>query len=326
MNISVLCSHCRRTYTVDQSRLGATVACPHCFTPNDVLVVAEVEDEVDISDGEYRLAPDDEGPTNPPVDPVGADYLEAAQAGRKKPATRPSPAPTPATSGPPQAPGAATTVTCDKCKAVLESGALKCSQCGAATKLGRMAGSDDPGAAPIGEPAPGFQGWMESRLSEGESLDSMMLWVQILTGFFLLVFSILWFPWFLILSVPALIAFIVVKVVNVGRKKNGEEPVTWYFLLWFARLTAWGFLKGPFARRKIYNGRGRRLVDSDLETIDGINDLDVLDVEGTQVTDESIDYLARLRNLKFLVVRGTGISQQGYKRLQERLRSTWIWY
>jgi len=176
------------------------------------------------------------------------------------------------------------------------------------------------------EAEPGFHGWLAGKLHEGESLDTVMLWVQIFVGFILAVLTLRNFPWFLLITIPVVLLFGWVKVVNMLRKRNGQEPITWYFLATIGRITKWGFLKGPYAKRRVFSAKGKRFVDADLSTIEDPASLDALDLEGTQITDNAIEFLQRLRDLKFLVIRGTGISEDAYRGLQQRLRTTWIWF
>jgi len=69
------------------------------------------------------------------------------------------------------------------------------------------------------------------------------------------------------------------------------------------------------------------LNDKQLAELADLGELEVLDLGGTQVSDESVGLLKRLRpTLRCLVLRNTHITPEAVDDLQQALPQVWIWY
>ena len=61
-----------------------------------------------------------------------------------------------------------------------------------------------------------------------------------------------------------------------------------------------------------------------LRRVNRLNDLEVLSLEGTQVTDAGLEYLKGLTTLRSLNLEGTRVTAEGARDLQEALPKCWI--
>ena len=66
--------------------------------------------------------------------------------------------------------------------------------------------------------------------------------------------------------------------------------------------------------------------DDELEELEGLDQFETLDLEGTQISDAGLEHLESLRHLRYLVLRGTQVTPAGVRQLQRKQRNTWIWF
>ena len=80
------------------------------------------------------------------------------------------------------------------------------------------------------------------------------------------------------------------------------------------------------AGRLIIDMRGEPFSDRDLLDLEKLNVCEVLDAEGTDLTDNSLAAMHGLKHLRCLVIRKTHVTHDAVFRLQQSLPKCWIWY
>jgi hypothetical protein len=68
-----------------------------------------------------------------------------------------------------------------------------------------------------------------------------------------------------------------------------------------------------------------QLTDEELGKLQNLTEFEVLDLEGTPVTDAGLPTLYDYRNLQFIILRDTQTTGKGADALQQALPNTWIW-
>jgi hypothetical protein len=104
-----------------------------------------------------------------------------------------------------------------------------------------------------------------------------------------------------------------------------QQPF-WYGLLKVARLLKWQGYDSNLSGRTIIDMRRQPVTDHQIPKIDDIGRCEVLDLEGTQITDEGLRHLQSIKTLKCLVVRKTEVTRAAVLRLQQSRRRLWIWH
>jgi hypothetical protein len=113
---------------------------------------------------------------------------------------------------------------------------------------------------------------------------------------------------------------------------NLGYPLRWwqrYFWLWvlaFARRRQWSYDPTEEDHRLILDLREQNINDLTLVQVENLTQCEVLDIAGCPVTDRGTRALHYLRNLRCLVLVGTGVSQPEVGRLQKSLPNCWIWH
>jgi phage FluMu protein Com len=100
----------------------------------------------------------------------------------------------------------------------------------------------------------------------------------------------------------------------------------WYLILVFARAGNWTKYDSRLKDRVVIDVRGHAFGDRDLLELDKLPVAQVLDAEGTSLTDSGLALLHGMKNLRCLVVRKTHVSREGVFRLQQAIPRCWIWY
>ncbi len=334
--------HCNKRLNVDESRLGTTVECPKCGGMVEVIAAEPAELPTGKSDDlEIMMPLSGTGPGTPRKDlpashapresdePVSSRYSSPLDDDDQPPLPSSQQAPSWTLAAPPRA--AEHTVKsqapCINCHAQMDRDAPICPACG------YLQPDDDvPGQEK------GFQGWMQGQLAEGTSPMSVMLLVAFLGGLFLfscVAYSLITFGG---RSILLIIPFIIVAlafaiIVVVFRRRDEPWPAAirrighpWTLLLLANRTLSWRDIRPPFAARLVLDRRDTPLADKDLLAVDGLGDYEVLDLEGTQLTDQSILNLRQTTKLKFLVVLRTATTPAAVRKLQNAKPSLWIWH
>lgn len=100
----------------------------------------------------------------------------------------------------------------------------------------------------------------------------------------------------------------------------------WLLLLYLARAQSWQKYDSRLKDRLVIDMRGQPFGDRELLDLEKLNVCQVLDIEGTDITDNSLAAMHGLRHLRCLVIRRTHVTFDAVFRLQQSLPKCWIWY
>jgi hypothetical protein len=225
---------------------------------------------------------------------------------------------------------------CERCGAIMTK-SRRCSSCGSKEQKTNLSSAsiDD-----VRTELAGFQLWFVSTI--GEAIPFFFLeWALHLSVLFITIgLSITslafqgFFPGILLVMLILMVAGI-----YAGMAINGHRLATspyaklgwfqkpfWYGLLVFARLLKWQAYDSNLKGRQIIDLRNQPVTDHQIPKIDNIASCEVLDLEGTQISDEGLKHLLALKALKCLVVRKTDVTREAVLRLQQSRRRLWIWH
>jgi hypothetical protein len=197
--------------------------------------------------------------------------------------------------------------------------------CGYHMTLGRVLQTDldDVGI----DKSVGFQRWFKSQLAEGESAASLLWALHALVAAVAVIVGLMFHPWSWAVVLPAVLLYFL-AIVGLQKTKwylaFGER--LWLLMLRVNRRFGWRHLSPPFARRRVLRIYDPRFGDDQLAEIPELELLEVIDLEGTVITDKSLYQLQNCDNLQCIVVRGTRFTRQGLMRLQIMKPQTSIWY
>lgn len=97
----------------------------------------------------------------------------------------------------------------------------------------------------------------------------------------------------------------------------------WSLVLWLVR----SFHLPKYSKKRILDKHGdESFGDQELASIRNLNEYRVLDLEGTNVTDEGLLYLYNLTGIDYLILNDTRVTEDGVFELQRSIPRTWIWY
>lgn len=186
----------------------------------------------------------------------------------------------------------------------------------------------------------GMQRWFCAIFNEGVSVGFIGMLLHVLMG---LLSTILLASAFFIKNQSIAIALAVVVILSVllyagfifkgyqlasnPRSKLAwfQKPV-WNLILFFSRKLKWQRYDSTLKGRLVIERRGEPLVDEKVSSIEGLNRCQVLDLEGTLITDKALRQFYGLTNLSCLVLRKTNVTHEGVLRLQQANPRLWIWY
>jgi hypothetical protein len=100
----------------------------------------------------------------------------------------------------------------------------------------------------------------------------------------------------------------------------------WNAVLMISRMMKWQAYDAKFKDRPIIDMRNKPLTDDKLTRIEGFRAAQVLDLEGTLISDEGLAPILKLKNLYCVVLRNTNVSHEGVTKLQQSIPRLWIWY
>lgn len=235
---------------------------------------------------------------------------------------------------------------CPKCNTQLPPGMLLCEECGYHTGLKQQFPALAKRSVDTGEPPPtGLDQWVSRQVvGGGPSPKHAMRWVLAGAALFaglgaLTVTGILFLmmgAWAICLVVPAgmlfaaaVIGFFFYQKKNAAaaeKGRKGVEQAIWSSMLVVLRAIGWRSIAPPFSQFRMLDVRNTAFGDADLTSLKNPQEYEVLDLEGTRVTDAALPYMAAMPKLKFLSVRRTGVTEQGAWNLQRAKTDLWLWY
>ena len=190
----------------------------------------------------------------------------------------------------------------------------------------------------------GFQRWFCNTMNEGISIKVLERTAHILFGVLTSVmitacivsiaFGVSVWAGPLLLVVVFSLGFLYVGLVLKGHQflVDPHAQLAWFqkpfwnLILVVARMMNWQKYDARYKGRKVITMHDRRFGDQELADLEGLDACQVLDLEGTCVSDRGLKELYRLKHLHCLVLRGTRVTHQGAFRLQQSFPRLWIWY
>ncbi len=100
----------------------------------------------------------------------------------------------------------------------------------------------------------------------------------------------------------------------------------WRSMLFLSRFMKWERYDGALKGRRVITVRDRMFGDNDIMEHEGIKNVQVLDIQGTNLTDQGLLNLYDLKHLQCVVLRGTHVSPEAVFRFQQTYPRLWIWY
>jgi hypothetical protein len=185
------------------------------------------------------------------------------------------------------------------------------------------------------EDATGFERIFRGQVHESESPENALFWASVVAGLLLVFFcSMCLGIWGFLFGIFCVLGYVAICLATrEQRQKSGggvnQDPISiflWSVLLIIQRAAGWRLPKWPFPKTRVLTLHDPTFDDRDLSELDGLEGFEVLDLEGTQITDAGLLHLADLKKLRFVVLRKTRVTPGGVGRLQRALRRAWIWH
>ncbi len=340
MPIRVTCNHCGKQFSAWDDLLGKSVQCPKC---HQRMVVPKTGSVGSSPPSEKRRPSQSARGTSAPASP-GKPAATPSPRSRGIAPPLPKEAPRsqhPVASRP--APTATTTsrvkdefddsdalpIVCPNCRQTMPAAEDLCDRCGYHKILKKVI---DMEGVVRRDGSTGFERAVKPLLRSDESTEGTLFWFKILAGFVIFVTLLVclgdWF-WIGALLLAGGYTALYYKLRREENSAVNQDPVSavaWHALLTLQRLLRWRRLEWPFPAVRALTIRDTAFDDRDLSELDNLEDIGAVDLEGTDVSNGGLTYLADLRGLEFLVLRKTKVTDDGIRRLQQKLRSTWIWY
>lgn len=221
---------------------------------------------------------------------------------------------------------AAQEVACPHCRAPLHRDVELCERCGYHLRLKRVVKNyQEPK-----EHVSGFDFYLNKHLHEHATVGGMKVLLGVLAPIgTIAALVILWavvgvFAFCLI--VPLGMAAILLAAFCLIPGPRGSDPFNpWWAILQFQRLSGWKLFHKSTVPLGVIERKTRDFDDAALDQMPELETTDVLDLQGSSVTDEGIAILRFYKNLKFLVVRDTNVTALGVKNLQYEFPELLIW-
>ncbi len=355
----VVCAHCGKPFTVPESWKGQVVQCPGCnrtmrledparprldSTSSEGAVQqgpsiakpSPSRDERKVSssvhttedDDELRLLPEDDSPRrhvwldnmafdDDPGAAVGAlvrtesGGLHGTSTTKRESAGQGKKAPL----------GQSATKNCPNCDAVLPPDGIFCIECGYHTGLQRVLVGDLSDLDL--DMSVGYVRWFRRQVEEGESITGILWLIHLLVAIVLTVIGVIGHPQ---LWIPVVFVFVSYVAFWLWLLKMGDVHCLgrtfWNWRLAWLRRFAWKWL--PPAH--YLQPADRNFSDADLAAVATLEEIRVLDAEGTSLTDRALVSLQRCKYLQAAVVRGTRMTRDGVLRLQIMMPHLSIWH
>ena len=354
MPMRIVCPNCGKQFSAWDDLIGKAVECPKCHQktviggPNEALDTPASKPTKPTVPSSPAPAQPPRGRTNPPS-PQPTKPIPAAQVRIKPvapslvpppppptqritPQSKPAPVPARQFSTLPDDDDDSIPLGCPNCNATMAPNDDLCDACGYHLVLKKVI---DISEMPKRDQATGFERLLKDQLHDPETASNTMLWVKILGTVFLVGILCIclgsWW-WIGVLIAAGIGGLFWMK----QRQSDGQasssvnrDPISlilWSMLLTFQRVIGWRKPDWPFPKARLLMLYDPAFDDAELGGLERLNDLEAMDLEGTGITDAGLDHLRPLKQLRFLVLRRTKVTNGGVQRLQQDLKKTLIWY
>lgn len=339
---------CGSTVTAQSSQAGHLVSCPKCDNQCEVpLESSEVErkrpDEngSEAPSGKTRKKKNKES-SNPSKQPAAAmSSSDSGEFGLSDVVDRPqSDVMSMDFKGKQKKP--APTLTKDRSKRCPECGKKVDDRgyCSACKKAERRFEKADMELEDVPMELAGFQLWFANIANEGVSISVLayvfhglltaftvslvvlgLVAIQGFLGVFVAIFSLCMF---------ALYVALCFKGYQFTRNPHARlawfQKPFWNGILMLTRMMKWQAYDGKLKDRTIVDVRNKPITDEKLVRLEGFKAAQVLDLEGTLITDEVMRTMYKLKNLRCVVLKNTSVSHESVTKLQQSIPRLWIWY
>ena len=180
----------------------------------------------------------------------------------------------------------------------------------------------------------GFSRWVENRLSGGVTLKMMIGGVyafSLIVAIVCLLMAVgLGGAWAIVwLFVMAPFAFVLVFTTVIWlrcatthhNKLQWWQQIGWDLMLSLCRSGNWWR-----KQELIIKDLDEKTYDHQIAVLPKLGKIQVLDLEGTQLSDAGLLRLYEYGNIQCLVVRNTQVTLEGVLRFQQHFRNIWVWY
>jgi len=298
MPISVTCPGCLCRIRADDKLIGKHANCGKCgrriyIEPPSLKNASETEAS---ATSDYRLTPlDDSVPSNSAASPPSGVVDNQGDP-----------------------------LKCPKCDGPLTQGQEHCQRCYYHRGLKRIVDTRDDEEREGPGPGYGFRRYLQNKLSKDQSPESVFRLLDFFFALLLLAIST-WFsaPYYIGLAIVAAYISYRVFVQTSGNAYRGNSFL-WRTVLMTGRALEWKTLGGSARRASTH--RERSFDDAALRAVEGLAEVQVLDLESSGITDAGLELLRHHAHLEFLIVRRTNVSPDGVWSLQQTIPSTCIWY
>ncbi len=183
----------------------------------------------------------------------------------------------------------------------------------------------------------GCQRWLAQMLAPGIAASHLLMAAHSFVGIITIILittaiglggGAAWIVLATVGILAGLYAYIVFELRRVGRRApatlNWWQKGGWNLVLGFYRFRKWR-PSGSHATWNVLDLRGQALDDHQITSLPDITKCQVLDLEGTALTDAGLHKFQGLLGLQRLVVCNTNVTQVAVFHLQQRLPHAWIW-
>ncbi len=242
----------------------------------------------------------------------------------------------------------------EKTNTLVEDRSERCKKCGSIAKKGRctVCKHIEPQFEKLHQPMDeisiepaGLQRWFCQTMNEGVSIKALEYGAHI--GFGVLGFGLIMLAVACLFGVGfgrlggviLLIGVLSVAGLYIGLIYKGHQFLRdphaklawfqrpfWDLMLALSRMMKWEGYDKNLKGRKIITMRDKTFGDTELADLAGLKNCQVLDLEGTNVTDRGLLQLYELSYLRCLVLRRTNVTHEAVFRLQQSHPRIWIWY
>ena len=225
--------------------------------------------------------------------------------------------------------------TCHKCGTLLEEKEPVCPNCKTARRAVYVDKKDRKAFSKKGPF--GFQLWLDgiTKRKKQEDFD----WLSALSFVFSIILMGAGLTFFLFAGIAGKIVgpmvaffgfalFTGLRYWSAARKNPRTRipllgKVTWTIILYLVRTMKFS----KVSPEKFLNKNAEEeFGNQDLAAMKNLDQFRVIDLEGTNVTDDGLLFLYDCRGIKYLVLRNTDVSPDSVHDLQQTIPKTWIWY
>ncbi len=223
--------------------------------------------------------------------------------------------------------------TCHKCGTLLLVDQPKCPTCQTPRRAAFVKAEDR--VIPRKRGPFGFQYHLDSimnRTKENQSFFKFVgyafIFLSIGFGSFLTIFGGLLG---LFIGIPTAGAGILFALVNFYFEQMRKNPrmklpaigkFAWNITLTICRVT----LFKKINEKQRLNKSNSEFGDQDIQSLRGINQFRLVDLESTSITDQSLLHFHNVLGIRYLVLKNTNVTEDAVHDLQQTIPKTWIWY